>query len=108
MLRAWRLAVMGLVLGVSVSAWAQPFPRGGDVIPAGTRIWVTPSGLDDRWQKGVIVEERLHLNSYMVRTDAYRDQPAQTFNVHWKHVQRLTNECAPPAHGTALLGQDKC
>jgi hypothetical protein len=30
--------------------------------------------MEERWQQGTIVEERLHQNSYVVRADQYRDE----------------------------------
>jgi hypothetical protein len=90
------------------AAPAQPFLNDDLMIAAGTPVWVSPLGMDDRWQKGVVLEERLHHNSYLVRTDQYRDEAPQTYNVHWTWVQRLQADCTPLARGKARIGADKC
>lgn len=103
-----RLILIGLIIGMGSMAHAQPFPATGDRISAGTRVWVSTTSMNDRWQKGRVVEERLHANSYLVQTDAYRGEPEGQWNVHWMWVQRLTDECTPPARGQARIGAADC
>jgi hypothetical protein len=104
---AARAAVIGFLLTFPIMVQAQPFPPGGDVIKAGTRVWVSTTSMDNRWQRGEVVEERLDKNSYLVKTDEYRGAAPQTFNVHWLWVVRLTDECKPP-RGAPLIGAGQC
>lgn len=53
---------------------AQQVPSDCVVTPAGSRVWVLVNSMEERWQQGTIVEERLHQNSYVVRADQYRDE----------------------------------
>ncbi len=102
-----RCLILTNAIALASPVFAQPFPPDGDVIAPGTRVWVSTTSMNDRWQRGTVVEERLDQNSYVVETDAYRGQEPRRFNVHWNWVLRLTSECTPP-RGRALIGAGQC
>ena len=65
-----------------------------EVFQAGDRVWVTVTGKDDAWQKGTVIEERLQLNSYLVKTDPYRGEVAQAYNVFNSCAETSRRVCA--------------
>jgi hypothetical protein len=85
------------------AAGAQPVPPDYVPITKGTRIWVALT-VSDQWQKGVVEEETLHENSYIVRTDQYRNEQPRTVRVQWQRVERLKDDCTPPSQGSARVG----
>jgi hypothetical protein len=39
--------------------------------------------MNDGWQRGEVVEERLHENRYIVKTDEYRGQEPKRVTANW-------------------------